>query len=72
MKTTITKAEAHEVLETATKLVEALAAANGVAVDSPDGQVLYDKIVFGALSECMPNVTIEQLFELLEKPEIDH
>ncbi|AOK40863.1 hypothetical protein [Burkholderia vietnamiensis] len=72
MKTTITKAEAHEVLEAATKLVEALAAANGVAVDSQEGQVLYDKIVFGALNECMPNATIEQLFELLEKPDGGH
>jgi hypothetical protein len=72
MKTTITKAEAHAVLEAATTLVEALAAANGVAVDTPEGQVIYDKVVFGALSECMPNATIEQLFELLEKPDVGH
>ncbi|AOI98140.1 hypothetical protein [Burkholderia sp. LA-2-3-30-S1-D2] len=72
MKTTITKAEAHAVLEAATTLVEALAAANGVAVESPEGQVLYDRVIFGALGECMPNATIHQLFELIEKPEVDH
>ncbi|MFM0495636.1 hypothetical protein [Paraburkholderia caledonica] len=72
MKTTVTKAQAEAILESATSLYELLLDVREISCDSPEGGALYDKIVEGALTEVMPDATYQTLFELLNKPDASH
>lgn len=72
MNTTVTKAQAEAILDTASKLCDLIYEARGIDEFSPEGRAIYDKIIHGALAEVMPDATLETLLDFLDKPDVSH
>ncbi|MBB2981800.1 hypothetical protein [Paraburkholderia tropica] len=68
MNTTITKAQAEAILDTATELFDLVVAAKQIDEDSPEGQKLYDEIVFGAMDKTCPNLSHAEKMVLFASP----
>ncbi|WP_430230555.1 hypothetical protein [Paraburkholderia tropica] len=68
MNTTLTKAEAEAILDTATKLFELLLVPMQIDEFSSEGKKLYDEIVFGAIDKAAPNLSQGEKMVLFASP----
>ncbi|WP_224017220.1 MULTISPECIES: hypothetical protein [Paraburkholderia] len=69
MNTTITKAQAEAILNTASKLFGLLVEARQLDPDSAEGKQIYNKFVFGALDTACPNATQREKLVLFGSPD---
>ncbi|WP_156965953.1 hypothetical protein [Paraburkholderia bannensis] len=65
MTTTLTKAQAEAILDTATKLFDLVVEARQIAEGSPEAQEIYTRIVHGALGDAAPTATVKDILTLL-------